>query len=85
MRVIQYIKRKENMAVLTRTLEMMPVGDKAERDRIYTWIRSFMDAQSRMMNQYMSALFSLQFPPHPSHAVMGMAEIMPASRLMGRA
>lgn len=45
------------MAVLTRTLEMIPIGDKAERDRIYTWIRSFMDAQSKMMNQYMSALY----------------------------
>ncbi|MBE5919695.1 MAG: transposase [Pseudobutyrivibrio ruminis] len=45
------------MPILTRTIELIPIGDKEERDRCYKWIRDFMEEQSKMMNQYMSALY----------------------------
>lgn len=45
------------MSVLTRKIQIIPVGDKEEINRVYTYIRDGMKAQNLAMNQYISALY----------------------------
>lgn len=57
-----YIKLKKgtkNLStnILTRKIQLYPVGDKEEVDRVYTYIREGMKSQNAAMNQYMSALY----------------------------
>ena len=46
------------MPVLTRKLTLFPVGDKAEIDRVYNYIRNGQKVQAIMMNQCISALYT---------------------------
>lgn len=43
--------------ILCRKVQIVPVGDKEEIDRVYKYIREGMENQNRAMNQYMSALY----------------------------
>jgi len=45
------------MSVLTRKVQLIPVGDKEERDRVYKYLRDGIEAQNRAMNLYMSGLY----------------------------
>lgn len=45
------------MSILTRKIQLIPVGNKEEKDRIYKYLRDGIDAQNRAMNQYISALY----------------------------
>ena len=42
---------------LTRKIQIIPVGDEKEKDRVYTYLRDGIFNQNRMMNQYISALY----------------------------
>lgn len=43
--------------ILTRKIQMFPVGDKEEIDRVYKYLRDGIYNQNKAMNQYMSALY----------------------------
>lgn len=45
------------MSILTRKVQLIPVGDKEEVNRVYKYLRDGMEAQNLAMNQYMSALY----------------------------
>ena len=42
--------------IVTRKIQVVPVGDKTEINRVYKYIRDGIDSQNRAMNQYMDAL-----------------------------
>ena len=44
--------------IITRKVQLIPVGDKEEINRVYTYLREGIKAQNLAMNQYMSALYS---------------------------
>lgn len=48
------------MSNLVRKVQLIPVGNKEEVDRVYKYIREGMKAQNLAMNQYMSALYIAQ-------------------------
>ena len=43
--------------ILTRKIQLFPVGDKEEIDRVYKYLRDGIFNQNKAMNQYMSALY----------------------------
>ena len=43
--------------ILTRKIQLFPVGDKDEVDRVYKYLRDGIFNQNKAMNQYMSALY----------------------------
>lgn len=43
---------------ITRKIQIIPVGDKDEVNRVYTYLREGIKSQNMAMNQYMSALYS---------------------------
>lgn len=43
--------------ILTRKIQLLPLGDKEELNRIYTYIRDGMFNQNKGMNQFISALY----------------------------
>lgn len=43
--------------IITRKIQIYPIGDKKEIDRVYKYIRDGMFNQNKAMNQYMSALY----------------------------
>ena len=43
---------------ITRKIQLIPVGDKEEINRVYTYLRDGIKSQNMAMNQYMSALYS---------------------------
>lgn len=47
-----------NTYIITRKIQLIPVGDKEEINRVYTYLREGIKAQNLAMNQYMSALYS---------------------------
>lgn len=56
-------ERKINMSdrqTITRKIQIIPVGDKEEINRVYDYIRNGMTAQNKAMNLYMSALFTAE-------------------------
>lgn len=48
------------MPNLTRKYKLIPVGDKEEVNRVYTYLRGAMENQNKAMNQYMTALYVAQ-------------------------
>ncbi len=48
------------MPNLTRKYKLIPVGDKEEVNRVYTYLREGMEMQNKAMNQYMTALYVAQ-------------------------
>ena len=44
--------------IITRKIQLFPVGDKDEINRVYKYIREGIKSQNKAMNQYMSALYS---------------------------
>lgn len=48
------------MPNLTRKYKLIPVGDKEEVNRVYTYLREGMKIQNESMNQYMSVLYAAQ-------------------------
>ena len=44
--------------MITRKIQIVPVGDKEEVSRVYKYIRDAIDVQNRAMNQYISSLYS---------------------------
>lgn len=55
------IKRRVTMTetqTITRKIQLIPVGDKEEINRVYTYLRDGIKSQNMAMNQYMSALYS---------------------------
>lgn len=44
--------------VLTRKIQLVPVGDKEEVDRVYKYLRDGIFNQNKAMNQYMSTLYA---------------------------
>ena len=45
------------MSILTRKIKLEIIGDKEEKDRVWEQLRKGIEAQSKAMNQYMSALY----------------------------
>ena len=43
--------------ILTRKIQLFPVGDKEEIDRVYKYLRDGIFNQNKAMNQYISALY----------------------------
>jgi IS605 OrfB family transposase len=43
--------------ILTRKIQLFPMGDKEEIDRVYKYLRDGIYNQNKAMNQYMSALY----------------------------
>lgn len=43
--------------ILTRKIQLLPVGDKEEINRVYTYLREGIFNQNKAMNQYISALY----------------------------
>lgn len=43
--------------ILTRKIQLFPVGDKEEIDRVYRYLRDGIFNQNKAMNQYISALY----------------------------
>lgn len=43
--------------ILTRKIQLFPVGEKAEIDRVYKYLRDGIFNQNKAMNQYISALY----------------------------
>ena len=43
--------------ILTRKVQIYPVGDKEEVNRVYKYLRDGIFNQNKAMNQYMSALY----------------------------
>ena len=50
-------RKMSNINILSRKIQLIPVGDKEEVNRVYTYLRNGMKAQNAAMNQYMSALY----------------------------
>ena len=48
------------MPNLTRKYKLIPVGDKEEVNRVYTYLRKGMENQNKAMNQYITALYVAQ-------------------------
>lgn len=48
------------MPNLTRKYKLIPVGDKEEVNRVYTYLREGMEMQNKAMNQYITALYVAQ-------------------------
>lgn len=46
-----------DMQTITRKIQIFPVGDEEEVNRVYKYIRNGMESQNRAMNQYMNALY----------------------------
>lgn len=44
--------------VLTRKIQLVPVGDKEEVNRVYSYLRDGIFNQNKAMNQYLSALYT---------------------------
>lgn len=44
--------------IISRKIQLIPVGDKEEVNRVYTYLRDGIKSQNMAMNQYMSALYS---------------------------
>lgn len=44
--------------LLTRKIQLIPVGDKEEIDRVYSYLRDGIFNQNKAMNQYISALYT---------------------------
>lgn len=44
--------------IIARKIQLIPVGDKEEISRVYTYLRDGIKSQNIAMNQYMSALYS---------------------------
>ena len=44
--------------IIVRKIQLIPVGDKEEINRVYTYLRDGIKSQNMAMNQYMSALYS---------------------------
>ena len=44
--------------VLTRKIQLIPVGDKEEINRVYSYLRDGIFNQNKAMNQYISALYT---------------------------
>jgi hypothetical protein len=44
--------------IITRKIQLIPVGDKEEINRVYTYLQDGIKSQNMAMNQYMSALYS---------------------------
>lgn len=42
---------------LTRKIQLVPIGDKEEMDRVYKYLRDGIFNQNKAMNQYISALY----------------------------
>lgn len=45
------------MSILTRKIQLIPVGDEEEVSRVYKYIKEGIKAQNMAMNQYMSSLY----------------------------
>ena len=43
---------------ITRKIQLIPVCDKEEINRVYTYLRDGIKSQNMAMNQYMSSLYS---------------------------
>lgn len=43
--------------MITRKIQLYPVGDEKEVDRVYTYLRDSIKSQNKAMNQYMSNLY----------------------------
>ena len=48
------------MPNLTRKYKLIPVGDKEEVNRVYTYLRGAMEMQNKAMNLYISILYVAQ-------------------------
>lgn len=46
--------------MITRKIQIVPVGDKEEVSRVYKYIRNAINVQNKAMNQYMSALYTAE-------------------------
>ena len=44
--------------ILTRKIQLIPVGDKEEINRVYSYLRDGIFSQNRAMNQYITALYT---------------------------
>ena len=44
--------------ILTRKIQLIPVGDKEEANRVYSYLRDGIFNQNKAMNQYLSALYT---------------------------
>ena len=44
--------------IITRKVQLVPVGDKEEINRVYAYLRDGIKSQNIAMNQYISALYS---------------------------
>lgn len=51
------MKKDKKGNILTRKIQLIPVGDKEESDRVYKYLRDGIFNQNKAMNQYMSALY----------------------------
>ncbi|RKJ68762.1 transposase [Roseburia sp. 1XD42-69] len=49
--------RRQNRLILTRKIQIIPLGEKEEIDRVYKYLRDGIFYQNKAMNQYMSALY----------------------------
>lgn len=47
-----------NTYIITRKIQLIPVGKKEEVNRVYTYLRDGIKSQNMAMNQYMSALYT---------------------------
>lgn len=52
---------KNQRQTLCRKIQLIPVGDKEETNRVYTYLRDGMESQNRAMNEYMSTLYVSNF------------------------
>ena len=43
---------------LTRKIQIVPVGNKDEKNRVYKYLREGIEAQNKAMNEYISALYT---------------------------
>lgn len=51
-------EKDENRITVARKVQIIPVGDKSEGNRVYKYLRDGIDAQNRAMNQFISAMYS---------------------------
>lgn len=47
------------MSMVTRKIQLIPVGDKEEINRVYSYLRDGIFNQNKAMNQYISALYTV--------------------------
>lgn len=47
-----------NTYIVTRKIQLVPVGNKEEINRVYTYLREGIKSQNMAMNQYISALYT---------------------------